>query len=68
MVLIVLKVIACLKISEKLTGPVCFFFFLLNAIKSNHRFPEERLHRTMHFSCQLLLHAVPVILAFSTSN
>lgn len=67
MVLIVLKVIACLKISEKLTGPVCFFF-LLNAIKSNHRFPEERLHRTMHFSCQLLLHAVPVILAFSTSN
>ena len=66
MMLIVLKVIECLKISEKLTGPV--FFFLLNAIKSNHRFPEERLHRTMHFSCQLLLHAVPVILAFSTSN
>lgn len=66
MVLIVLKVIECLKISEKLTEPV--FFFLLNAIKSNHRFPEERLHRTMHFSCQLFLHAVPVILAFSTSN
>ena len=46
----------------------CIFFSSENAIKSNHRFPEERIHRTMHFNCQLFLHAVPVILAFSTAN